>query len=273
MFQAPPRPTPRNSALALGELIYHSAVRDIRKTHRNPLMGLVMNILQTVIFVLAFYAMFTLLGVRGSAIKGDYLLYIMSGIFMFMVHTKAVSAVVQSEGPASPMMQHLPMTTFVSISAAAISSLYIQVLSLLTILFVYHVVFTPVVIDDPVGAMGMVLLSWLAGVGVGLVLLALKPWLPDLVKILANVYNRANMVASGKMFVANTLPSSMLAMFDWNPLFHTIDQVRGFVFQHYNPLFSSVTYPLYIALALIVIGLLGEAYARKNASRSWDAAR
>ncbi len=35
------------------------------------------------------------------------------------------------------------------------------------------------------------------------------------------------MIASGKMFVANMLPTSMLLMLDWNPLFHCIDQARG----------------------------------------------
>lgn len=42
------------------------------------------------------------------------------------------------------------------------------------------------------------------------------------------------MIASGKMFVANTLPNFMLAMFDWNPLLYTIDQARGFAFINYT---------------------------------------
>jgi ABC-type polysaccharide/polyol phosphate export permease len=84
---------------------------------------LLMNMMQTVVFVLTFYAMFFFLGMRGAAIRGDFLLYIMSGIFLFMCHTKAVSAVVGSEGPASAMMQHAQMNTVISITAAAVSSL------------------------------------------------------------------------------------------------------------------------------------------------------
>ncbi len=60
-----------------------------------------MNMMQAVIFVLAFYFMFSLLGLRGAAIRGDFLLYIMSGIFLFMTHTKSLGAVVGSEGPAA----------------------------------------------------------------------------------------------------------------------------------------------------------------------------
>jgi len=65
----------------------------------------------------------------------------------------------------------------------------------------------------------------------------------------------------------------MLVLFDWNPLFHTIDQARGFIFLHYNPHFSSVSYPLYLTAALIMIGLMAEFYTRKNASLSWSAGR
>ena len=81
------------------------------------------------------------------------------------------------------------------------------------------------------------------------------------------------MLASRKMFVANTLPSFMLAMFDWNPLFHAIDQARGFAFINYNPRYSNWEYAFWVAIVLIMIGLMGEFYTRKHASLSWNARR
>jgi len=273
MFQPQIQKTTTRTFFGMAELIYHSIVRDERKTHSNAVVGLLMNMMQTVVFVLTFYAMFFFLGMRGAAIRGDFLLYIMSGIFLFMCHTKAVSAVVGSEGPASAMMQHAQMNTVISITAAAVSSLYLQLLSLFFVLFIYHVAVTPVVIDQPIGALAMLLVAWLSGVGVGMIFLAMKPWAPDAVKLLVSIYSRANMIASGKMFVANSLPSSMLVLFDWNPLFHTIDQARGYIFLHYNPHFSSPTYPFYVAIALVLLGLMGEFYTRKSASISWGASR
>jgi len=273
MFQPQIQKTTTRTFFGMAELIYHSIVRDVRKTHSNAVVGLLMNMMQTVVFVLTFYAMFFFLGMRGAAIRGDFLLYIMLGIFLFMCHTKAVSAVVGSEGPASAMMQHAQMNTVISITAAAVSSLYLQLLSLFFVLFIYHVAVTPVVIDQPIGALAMLLVAWLSGVGVGMIFLAMKPWAPDAVKLLVSIYSRANMIASGKMFVANSLPSSMLVLFDWNPLFHTIDQARGYIFLHYNPHFSSPTYPFYVAIALVLLGLMGEFYTRKSASISWGASR
>ncbi|MBL4808392.1 MAG: ABC transporter permease [Rhodobacteraceae bacterium] len=273
MIQTMQKPSKIRSALVMMDLIYHSAVRDIRKTHRNAMVGLIMSIVQTLVFIAAFYLMFSIIGARGASLRGDFLLYLMSGIFLFLTHTKALSAVIKSEGPASPMMQHAPLNTVITISAAAISSLYIQILTLVVVLFLYHVIFTPIVINDPLGAIGMVLLSWFSGLAIGMMLLAVKPWAPDFVMLVSTIYSRANMVASGKMFVANSLPASLLPFFDWNPLFHTIDQARGFVFLNYHPHNSSVIYPVLVSVALIMIGMMGEFYTRRNVSASWSATR
>ena len=273
MFE-PSRPkTHVGGAGELLSLIYHATVRDIRKSHGNALIGLLLNMMQTVIFVLAFYVMFTVLGLRTNAVRGDFLLYIMSGVFLFLTHTKALSAVVKSEGPASPMMQHAPMNTIIAISAAALGSLYIQILSMVFVMFVYHAAVTPIHIHDPVGAMGMLLLAWFSGVTIGLVFLAVKPWFPGFVGIASTIYARANMIASGKMFVVNMLPPSMYTMFAWNPLFHNIDQARGFVFINYFPHKTSLMYPIYFGICLVVLGLIGEFYTRRHASLSWSARR
>ncbi|MFV2054346.1 ABC transporter permease [Aliiroseovarius sp. YM-037] len=273
MFETRPQKNTLQSAASVLELIYHATVREVRKTHGNALIGLALNIMQTIVLVGAFYIMFALLELRGAALRGDFLLYIMSGIFLFLTHNRALGAVVGSDGPASPMMKHAPMSTAIAIISAALSALYMQILALGVVLFVYHVTFTPVHIHNPVGAFGMLLLAWFTGVSIGMVFLALKPWFPNFVGIATTVYMRANMIASGKMFVANAMPGYILAMFDWNPLFHSIDQARGYTFINYNPHFSSISYAFYLSLTLLMIGLMGEFYTRKHASISWSARR
>lgn len=273
MFQPQLRKTPVSSAFSMMELIFHASVRSIRKSHGNAVVGLIISIVQSLMMVLIFYVMLTLLGGRQSAIRGDFLLYIMSGVFMFMTHTKTLQAVQSSDGPTSTMMKHSPMNTIVSISSAALGALYQQVLSAGVILFFYNTMFARITIDDPVGTMGMFLLSWASGIAVGMVFKAVTPWQPEFFGILTMIYSRANMIASGKMFVANTMPTSKLAYFDWNPLFHTIDQGRGYIFLNYFPHYSSVSYPLIVTAVLMVIGLMGEHYTRKHASASWSAGR
>lgn len=273
MFQSE-RVTTRTSGLfTLSEVIYHTIVRKLREGHRNALVGLILAVMQSLIMVGAFFIMFLILGLRSSPIRGDFLLYIMTGIFVYMTHIKALTAVAGADGAASPMMQHAPMNTIVAITAAAISSLYEQVLALAIILTVYHVAFTPITIYDPIGAAGMMLLAWCTGVAMGMVFRAVEPWVPDLGPLMRRLYIRINMIASGKMFVVNTMPATMVALFDWNPLFHIIDQIRGFVFLHYSPFVTSIKYPIYVAMALTLIGLMGEFYTRGKVSRSWTVGR
>ncbi|MEP0641538.1 MAG: ABC transporter permease, partial [Roseobacter sp.] len=227
MYQAESKRSLWLGFFKLADLIYHNTVRSVRKGHRDALFAIMTSVMQTVVMVLAFFIFMDFMGMRRVAVRGDFLLYIMSGIFVFMVHVKAIGAVAGSEGPASAMMQHLPMTPTVSIWAAAFSALYTQILALSAILLAYHLLWQPLSIDRPIGALGTLILAWFSGVTVGSVFLALKPWIPGPVGIAQQVYTRINMFASGKMFVANQLPANMVAIFSINPLFHIIDQGRG----------------------------------------------
>jgi len=260
-------------AFRLLDLIFHNSVRSIRKGHRDAIFAILTNVVQTLVMVGAFYLFMTVIGMRGVAIRGDFILYIMSGVFVFMLHIKSMAAVAGAEGPTSAMMQHLPMSTTVSVWAAALSALYTQLVAMFAILVGYHLLWTPLIIHQPVGAFAMLLLAWFSGCAVGMVFLAIKPWMQKPVAVAQQVYSRFNMFASGKMFVANSLPTKMAALFAWNPLYHIIDQGRGYIFINYNPLKSSMTYPIVVSVILLVIGLIGESQTRKHASLSWTAGR
>ncbi|MBI1169918.1 ABC transporter permease [bacterium] len=273
MFQPARSRTHVGGLLATAELIFHVAVRDIRKSHGNAIIGLLMSMVQSIVMVMFLYVLFTVLKMRGSAVRGDFMLYSMTGVFMYMTHIKTIKSVAAAEGATSAMMKHAPMNTVVAIAGQALATLYQQILSIMVILFFYNTVFNRITIEQPVYSLCMVLLAWLSGIGVGMVFKAATPWSPNFFLILQTVYSRINMIASGKMFLANAMPTSKLAWFWWNPLFHTIDQCRGFVFLNYHPHYSSVSYPLIVSLALITLGLMGDSFTRKYASLSWSAGR
>ncbi|MEO6301371.1 MAG: ABC transporter permease [Paracoccaceae bacterium] len=273
MFQPVAPRSNVGSLISTLELIFHVAVRDIRKTNGNAIIGLLISITQSVVMVLFFWVMFTWLGMRGSAVRGDFMLYSMSGIFVYMTHIRTIKAVSKAEGPTSSMMKHAPMNTIVAIAGQALAALYQQVLSIVVILFFYNTLFNRITIEQPIPAFGMLLLGWASGIGVGMVFKAATPWAPDFFTILTTVYTRANMLASGKMFLANSMRTSLLAWFTWNPLFHIIDQMRGFVFLNYHPHYSNLTYPVVATLVLITIGLMGDTFTRHYASISWSAGK
>lgn len=273
MFQTRVHRNKTHSMLGMLEVTYHATVRRLRTGHRNAVVSLALSILQSVTLVLAFFIMFQLLGARSAPIRGDFLVFIMTGVFLYMTHIQSLSAVMSAGNPTAAMTLHGPMNTIIAIVAAAISTLYMQFLTVLVVFTIYHIAITPISIDQPIAAFGIFLLAWFSGCAIGLVFLALDPWFPTFVPFAKNIYVRVNMIASGKMFVVNTLPATMVALFDWNPLFHIIDQMRGFVFLNYNPHITSISYPFYVSLAFLMVGLMGEFFSRQHVSVSWKAGR
>lgn len=272
-FTSDIRRTPSRTAFGMMELVFHSAVHNVRKGHGSPVLSLLLAILQTVMMVISFYVMFNFIGARRNSIRGDYILYLMSGIFMFTTHIQAIAAVMKADGPTSSMMKHGPMTTIVAIASSALSALYLQIFGGAIVIYFYHALAGPITIDKPVGMLAMLLLSWAAGVGIGLVFRSASPWNPRVVGIISTFYRRLNMIASGKMFVANATPTAVLKLFDWNPLFHTIDQGRGFIFLNYNPHYSNITYPIIFTGVCFTIGLMGEFFTKSQVSLSWTAGK
>ncbi|ALI55770.1 ABC transporter permease [Celeribacter marinus] len=260
-----------SAAFNILRLIFHNTVRHVRKSHGSPLIGLITNISQAIILVAVFSFMMSILGISRNSVRGDFILFIMSGIFLFLTHNKTLGDVASAESGTSPMMQHAPMNTAISITSAALSALYIQFLSVAVILTVYQLGWGGVEFQYLPGAFAMFMMAWFSGAAIGTVVLAAKPWAPEFVRVVQTLYTRANMFTSGKMFLANAMPGFMLAFFKWNPLFHTIDQARGYTFVNYNPHYSSPLYPLMFSLVFLTIGLLAEFFTRKRASASWSA--
>lgn len=260
------------AGLAQLMLVYHQTVFNLRRTHSNAIVGLAMTILQSVMMVGAFVMLFLFMGVRSSPVRGDFMVFMMTGIFLYLTHIQTISAVAMSGRQAKAMAMHLPLTSAVAITAGALAVLYRQTLASLVILTVYYV-FQPFTVEHPVGCIAMFLLAWASGAAIGLVVLAARPWAPEAITIVMTTFQRANMVFSGKMFLANTMPGFLMPMFAWNPLFHIIDQARGFAFVNYTPLRTSLTFPLYATLVITMLGLALEFVTRKHESASWSAGR
>lgn len=254
-------------------LIYHMTVHNLRQTHRDPVIGLMLTVAQSVTMIAGFLVVFVILGVRSSPLRGDFIVYVMTGIFVYMTHVQTVNSVQGAGGATSAMMKHGPINTTVLITSAALAVLYRQTFSCIVIVVCYHLMFQPINLENPIACYGILLLSWFSGVAIGMVFLGLSPWMPTAAPIITRLYVRINMMASGKMFVGNSLPAFLLPMFVWNPLFHLIDQMRGYAFVNYYPRNTNVMYPIWFSLAALMIGLLAEFVTRNKISISWFAGR
>lgn len=273
MFEARQTNTMRRSLFSMLEVTYHASVQKVRSSHRNAVWAIMTSILQAGMFVGGFYLMFYFIGAREAKLRGDFMMYLLSGIYLYLCHIRTVAAVSAAEGGTSSLMQHGPMDPIVAIASSLISAFYVQTISLLVILFALHTFSGTVPFHNWKAALMIYLLAWFSGFGVGLVFRAMRPWSPEVTRFAQQAYMRINMVASGKMFVANMVPGFIISMFDWNPLFHIVDQMRGAVFVNYLPHHTNWEYPLFVACGLLIVGLMAEFFTTKRASMSWDMGR
>ena len=274
MFQRKVARTKFQAAMELGSVIYHMTARNARGARGHAGLGLVQSIGMMVVLILAMAAIMIYgFGVRSNPVRGNFILFLMSGIIMYMMHIRTFREVSSFGGEGSGTFKHSQASTPVMIASGALSALYMQILTIICVLFAYHCVFEPLEIEYPIQAMAMVMMSWLTAVCVGLLFIVLTPWAPFLMSRLKVLYIRLNFILSGKMFLGNTLSAATLPYFDWNPLFHIIDQGRGYIFVNYEPRNSNPMYPLYVCLVLLAVGLMFEFVTRRSVSVSWGKKR
>ncbi|MEX0971304.1 MAG: ABC transporter permease [Paracoccaceae bacterium] len=257
------------AAFNFSERVYHATVHEIRKSSGNAPLGILNEMLQTIMYVAMFYFLYQIISLRGLAIRGDFILFLLTGVFLFLLHNRAIRSVLSSVDATQPIMLHRPMTTMLSIASKALSGLYFQLSAAGLILFFVFIFRGGIELQDPFGLVLPVFTAWSSGIAIGLVFLMLRPFAPKLVGLVSMVYMRANMVTSGKAMPAAYMPAVMIDWFDWNPLFHSIDQARDATFVNYDTAVSSPTYALYFTLLFVLFGLMGEFWMRQNMSASW----
>ena len=226
---------------------------EMLKGGKHPVSVILLELAQLVLLVGGFWVMAQLMSFGGSTIRGDFLVYLVTGVFFFQVHVKAMGAAIKADSArAGAGTRGLPGR----VAAAACATLFVQAMAAVILLTLYHTAWEPISIHQPAGFAMSFLLAWGSGISIGLVLLAFRQRAKAVVTLIAQTYSRANMLASGQMFVANMLPAQLVEWFLWNPLFHIIDQARGHAFLNYTPWYTNAVFPAVSTLCVAAAGIL-----------------
>jgi len=255
---AAPRMTLLDAAAKRLTLLFATTVREIRNSTGASQLGLVMNILKTLAFVAVFYLLFVVVGRRDAGLRGDTMLFLLSGVLLFRLHSDTVGRVRGAVSGNRALINYEPAKSIIFVWARALAALYEIFLVSILMLGVYALATGGVEIHRASHLIAPVLLAWTAGVGVGMILMyaeAHLSWFP----LIGQFYQRIVMFTSGKFFVANAIPSVALPYLFWNPLFHAIDIARGALFVNYEPRNTSLEFLAGLTLGLLVIGHIMEA--------------
>lgn len=235
------------------DIITQAAVRDVVRSGPGLTRALAQSVLQSILLVGSFFVMSGALGLSGPAIRGDLLIYLMTGVFLFNLHARTVMAVLASEGSTAEVRMYRASPILMTLGSA-LGALYVQVITALLLFFAYHVFWKAIDIRPLLNGLPLLVILWMGSIGTGQVLLAVKKIAPRMAMSLAQAWTRVAMLTSGSMFVANALPAKILPMVSWNPLFHLIDQMRGAVFVNYSSHISSAAYPAIASVCAIIAG-------------------
>ncbi len=248
-------------------LAYHSVVREVRTQSGSATFGILKELGFIVTFLGMFYLIFTFMG-RAIAIRGDFMMFLLSGVALLIVHMKAIGAVRSASIATSAIMMHAPMTVVLSILAKAFGGLYLQATAFSIVLVAMWIFGMDLTIQNPTYLVLPVFLAWASGIAIGLMFMVISPIAPSIMGVLSQAYIRAQMITSGKFLPAAYMPPNLRDLFEWNPLFHVIDQARLAIFINYNKEVTSIEYPIFFTMGFVLLGLMGEFWARQNLSKS-----
>lgn len=248
------------------DTLYISVVREFRGATGGTISGFLMQFLRPILLLAVFYVIYEVVG-RFPVIRGDFMLYLLTGIFLYLAHIQAVKKIKGMGHNQSGMIFYAKTSTLINILSTALNELYILALSIILILLIIYLYRGELDIYNPPGLLMPFFLAWASGLAVGLLFMAFTPFAPSVIPMLYNFYRRAQMITSGKMFVANSLPTAILPFFEWNPLFHVIDQARGATFVNYVPLRTSIDYPIKFTIVAVTLALVVEFALRVRSTR------
>lgn len=242
-------------------LVYALVVRDLRTEHKNAALGILLSVAQPLVMGLVFYGFMVLLDGGGGQIRGDSLTFVVTGFLIFFTHIRTVSAVTGSL--RQDMLNHQRLTPFLMVSVKAAGALYKNVFALLIMFAANYLLRGVYEMHDPLRFISVILWCWLGGIAAGTIFLALDRYL-SWGGVLSTTYIRIMFFTSGKFFIASKVGGAIRPYFDWNPLFHLLDQGRGAIFVNYAARTTSMDYAIAVVLILLVVGFLTESYVRRH---------
>ncbi|GIX15796.1 MAG: ABC transporter permease [Paracoccaceae bacterium] len=261
-------PTLLGGALRLIEVLKATVVHVIRQETGRSALGFVSAMTRPLILLATFMVIIEVMGVRGIAIRGNTVTFLMTGIICFLTHVTAVQKVAAALRKARGFMHHAPASLALFVFAQAVGALYLNLLAGLGVWLVAELSGHGLGILHPAGMILPYLLSWASGVGVGMILLALSHHAPTAAEVTAAVYTRVQFFTCGKFWAANIMPIGLVDYAVWNPLLHTIDQMRGAAFVNYTPQHTELGYPAIFTAVVLVIGFMLEWRLRHGLSLS-----
>lgn len=249
------------AALGVQSRVVHAFIlRETRTRFGRSRLGYFWALFEPMAYILTFVGIFTVLE-RGAPIDVDISMFFFTAIIPWLLFSRMVSSVSGAVDANQQLLSYPHVKTLDVVVARMI--LEFSTLMLVSLIYLsggyYLGYFTG--IESVLLVMLPLFVVTLLGVGLGLVFGAIKYYMSAITNI-QSVFLRILFFASGKFFVADSLPPALRDWLWYNPLLHITEWVRSSFFSSFESRFYDWTYPVKFALVVLFLGLASERVTR-----------
>jgi capsular polysaccharide transport system permease protein len=193
------------------------------------------------------------LALRTPPLGTSFMLFYASGYIPYSTYRNVSSAVTAAIRSNKGLLSY-PVVTVLD---AVLSKFLLSTLTMLVVTVILYAAILGTLAQPVQINVGVVMLSFilaaLIGLGIGTVNCVLFGFFP-VWRSIWNILSRPTMIASGVLFLYESVPGRLEDVLWYNPLAHVIGLMREGIYGGYHPTYISVPYIVGISLGLFVIG-------------------
>lgn len=243
------------------ELIRNLVIRDLKIRYKNSVLGVVWSLLNPLLMMLVFTAVFTVM--RGQAID-NFPVFVLVGLLPWQFFTGSVSAATSSIVGNAHLINKIYFPREILIIASVLSNLVnflLAMLVLIPILILFDITFTAWILLLPL----MILIQLIFTLGIGFIVATFNVFYRD-VQMIMEVVLLAGFFLTPIFYSLDILPRSYVLFgvnldvwrltYYLNPMASVIANYRVIIFDGVSPAFDFLIRTLATSFGFLLVGLI-----------------
>lgn len=238
---------------AQSEVIYAVMLRETRTRFGAHNLGYLWAVLEPLGMILTFWAVLVLAG-RPAPHGMDQYAFIATGIVPYTLFASTATRVSESINGNLALLYYPHVQPLDLVFARALLELATYGGVFIVLMGSHAIYHQQLQVDSALLVVWGMLLASMLGMVVGMVFCMLAQY--------SKVADRARGFVmrpifwiSGIFFTLNDMPEQVRAVLSYNPVIHCVEYTRGGWFQSYDAAHANSTYPLFLVLVLMFVGL------------------
>lgn len=251
-----------NGAMSQLTVVHALVLRETRTRFGAHRLGYLWALLEPVLMILTFYALFALAG-RPSSSGMGLIPFLATGIVTYQLFQQTADRVASSVSANKALLfyPHVHPLDLVFARSALEVATFVTVF--LVIVGAHGLVVQELTVDSALTTVVGALLAGALGATLGLVFCSLGV-ISNSVDRVRGPLIRPLFWISGLFYSANDLPTQIREIMLWNPVLHCTELVRDGWFTSYTARYASPTYVMGWIVALALLGLVLERSVREK---------